>query len=116
MIENNVAAREAAELVANLMEEQGRIYGPRFWEGLGELIGGRLQVKVDAEVKKKARAMTDAAARRFGHQLMPYGEFAGRRVDDVSLDRLRWYADQVFTDDLRRYLESDRVGREDADA
>ena len=53
--------------------------------------------------------MTDLEARRFGNELIPFGEFQGKRIDEVPLDRLVWYADQTLTNDLRRYLASDRV-------
>lgn len=59
--------------------------------------------------------MTDDEARLFGRFPVPYGEFRGRPVDDVPMDRLDWYADQTFGDQLRRYLASRRIKNEKRD-
>lgn len=55
---------------------------------------------------------TSAESRVFGKTRIPFGEFSGESVDSVNLTRLRWYGDQTFIDNLRRYLASDRIQRE----
>ena len=66
-------------------------------------------------VKRTVTPMDDGRAKLFGSTRLPFGEFVGQRVDDVPMERLQWYADQTFTDELRRYLESDRVKGESHD-
>lgn len=45
-------------------------------------------------------------AKEFEKKSMPFGEFVNVKIKDVPLDRLKWYADQRFIDDLRAYLKS----------
>lgn len=120
-IEENIAAREAAEEALGFcreveQEKSCTVEGwdsDRFWVVLNELIvNQKPQLTADGAADKQ-KAFTDVEASRFGHQPIPFGEFAGRRVDDVPLERLHWYADQRFTDDLRRYLRSGRIQREE---
>ncbi len=114
-IEQNIVAREAVEEVVEFALEivldrdfpVGAEYEQRFWEELARLVDERLPEP--KEKSEKATRMNEATARRFGCDLMPYGEFAGKPIDEVPLDRLMWYADQTFTDDLRLYLESERM-------
>jgi hypothetical protein len=44
--------------------------------------------------------------------LVPFGEFRDQLVEHVPLDRLCWYADQHFIDELRKYLRSDGIQRQ----
>lgn len=115
-IEANIAARLAAEQVAELADGEAENHGRRFWSELLRIIRDRLPPPL---VQKKAsvQMMSDQEAGLFGRtERVPFGEFVGKRVDDVPLERLQWYADQTFVDDLRRYLQSDRVkGERDAD-
>ena len=110
-LEENKAAREAAEAIAVLVDEEARLHKDRFAKELVRLLYDLGFLKQQSSTP--ARPMTDVESKRFGKQLVPYRAFEGRRVDDVPLERLAWYADQTFTDELRRYLKSDRVQRED---
>jgi hypothetical protein len=109
-IEENLKARLAAEQIAELAVEEAKQYGRRFWEELVRIVNAH--VPSPPAQRKKTRAMTDGEARLFGKQPMPFGQHVGTRIDDVPLDYLRWYADETFQEDLRRYLESNRVKRE----
>ena len=111
-IAENLQARLAAEAIAELADGEANVHGNRFWVELTRIANDHVSNPPSSK-RLEIQPMTDVEAARFGKQLMPYGEFAGKRVDDVPLERLAWYADQTFTDDLRRYLKSDRVQRED---
>jgi len=111
-IEGNIAARRAAEQVASLAEEEGRIYGQRFWEELVRIAVSHLPQTTASKSDTKTGPMTDAEAKLFGSQSMPFGEFAGMKIDNVPLPRLEWYAEQDFVDQLRRYMQSNRVKQE----
>ena len=111
-IEQRKAAEVAHELAVTIEGEHGFENAKRYWENVVRLARKRLPLRLplDDGEEEKPNKMTDQEAKAFGQQeTMPFGEFAGMKVDDVPLDRLLWYADQTFTDDLRRYLESDRV-------
>lgn len=58
------------------------------------------------------KPMDDAEARRFGQETMPFGKFAGTKMDEVPLDYLEWYADQPLQRQLIRYLKSRRIREE----
>ena len=117
-VQGNIKAREAAgevmEFVCDVANERKgthRLFEVRFWSELLKLVerkfyrGDKPKVWEGTTVRK----MTGPEARRFGDELIPFGEFRGKRIDEVPLDRLAWYADQTFVDDLRKYLASDRV-------
>lgn len=58
--------------------------------------------------------MTDAEARRFDAEVIPFGLHKGERVKDVDLEYLRRLTDpSQFLRDLKRYLRSARVKNED---
>ena len=108
----NVAARMAAESLMDLAREEGQKHGSRYWLLLAGMIDVHLPKPTEKVEKTKKAPMTAMEAKRFGKRTIPFGQFVGKMIDDVPLERLQWYADQTFVDDLRRYLESDRVGRE----
>ena len=107
-IEDNVAEHQRAEEVHALACTEGS--GDRYWRKLYELVAKHVPPPPKrAKAKLKDVKMTDAEAKRFGLQLIPFGEFMGMRVDDVPMERLVWYGDQRWIDELRRYLKSDRI-------
>ena len=56
--------------------------------------------------------MTVDQAKEFEKGTMPFGEFFNVKIKEVPLDRLKWYADQRFIDDLRAYLKSRIIQQE----
>jgi hypothetical protein len=109
-IEENLKARLAAKEIMEWASDEAFKHGDRLWEELARLVSLELPSKQELpRSRSPLQPMADIEAKRFGKQLMPYGEFSGWRVDNVPLERLAWYADQTFTDDLRRYLKSERV-------
>lgn len=111
-ISENLEARLAAEQIGELADEEAKRTGRRFWMELAKIVSAHVPIMVWREGKNQVHPMADKQAKLFGSERLPFGEFVGQRVDDVPMDRLQWYADQTFTDDLRRYLESDRVKTE----
>ena len=112
-LEQRKAAEVAMELAATIASGEGKWDGDqRYWVMLRDMITERF-CKQQSEEPTKAvipSKMTDVESRRFGQgERMPFGEFVGEKVDEVPKDRLEWYAGQTFTDDLRRYLRSDRI-------
>ena len=111
-IEENAKARSAAEMIEELAVEESKGHGPRFWTELAKRIVLRTPT---TRPRRKARMivpMDDGESKRFGAKKLPFGKCVGQRVDDVPSELLQWYADQTFTDELRRYLLSDRIRRE----
>ena len=110
-----IAARYAAEVLAQLADEEAKEHGNHFWKCLHDICCAHVfckeeQAKAD---RKHRREMTDGEVQRFGLSLIPFrGEFQGKKVSDVPLERLQWYADQTFIDELRRYLRSERIKME----
>lgn len=101
-VADRIAGRKAAEEIAGLVEEESKKFGQVVWEVLHKIC----RTHVDCvKARGKRESMIDTEASRFGNQGMPYGEFKNRKIDDVPYERLAWYADQTFTDELRRYLK-----------
>lgn len=105
-----IAARLAAEDFYKLAVEEGETHGDVFWEKLHKMVCRH--VKCPKEESTRKFVMDKQEAVQFGNEVMPFGGYVGKRVDDVPLERLWWYADQSFIDDLRRYLRSKRVQSE----
>jgi len=103
-IGQRIAARYAAEVIASLADEEEKIHGRLLWVQLHNICCAHVPCK-----KQQEEIMTEQQARRFGMELIPFGEFAGSQVDDIPLERLQWYADQRFVDKLRLYLKSRRI-------
>lgn len=97
------AAREFAkqlhEMVKDEIQLNKDIRSDLFWSAFAKLVDDRL---LSSGVKQPpADKMTDDESKRFGKQLIPYGVFRGKPIDSIPLDRLCWYADQRFTDEIR---------------
>ena len=57
--------------------------------------------------------MSDAGSMAFERQQMPFGMHSGTPIADVPMDYLLWLeCEPDFRRDLRRYLRSDRIQRE----
>ena len=110
-IEKNMKAAGAAAIVAAFVDEEFEFHGDRFLEELALM----LPKKLCKPKEKKApllRPMTQQEARNFGSVTVPFGKYNNVAVDNVPMDWLQWLADQTFVDNLRRYLESERVKSE----
>jgi len=110
-VERRIRARETAEEIYSLVESEEEILGKHVWEVLYKKFQNRKMC--ETKTKEKSSRMTVAESRRFGKQPIPFGRFKGQPVDQVPLDMLEWYADQKFVDELRRYLRSSRIQKED---
>ena len=62
--------------------------------------------------------MTNEEAKEFGNYLIPFGKYAGTRIDKVPLDYLLWIdsghflAYIGFRENIHRYILSERIQRE----
>ena len=110
-IEKNLKARLQAELIGSLADDEAKVHGRRFWRELAKIVMAHVPAPTKV-IRQRVVPMEDKRAKLFGSQKMPFGQDVGSRVDDVPMELLQWYADQTFTDDLRRYLASDRVKSE----
>lgn len=112
-IEHRVAASKSAKVIAELVIDEADALPEYFWEVLFKKLAQYVPVPEETVNKQLPfKPMTQQQAKLFGNQPMPYGQFQGKRIDEVPLDRLQWYADQSFTDDLRRYLTAERISGE----
>lgn len=113
-IGDRIRARLAAEEVASLADGEAEVHGKHFWKCLHDICCAHVHCKVEEALRKKRQdeCMSDGEVQRFDKELVPFEAFRGKMVKDVPLDRLEWYADQTFVDQLRRYLRSKRVKHE----
>jgi|SRR5579863_12496 len=111
----NIAARKAAETIADLCVDEidrlKREYSSaaveRFFSTLVEIFPGMLAKPV--QLPESMTPMSDDDSRRFGATSMPFGKFEGRRVDETDLGYLEWIDDDEWRGQLRRYLLSRRI-------
>ncbi len=113
-IQTRIKARESGKVICELIiDEQKRFVDVSDGVGLSqfwETIRSVLPPKPEPPAKPQAaKPFSAEESKRFGRTPIPYGEFRGLTVDQVPLDRLEWYADQRFADNLRRYLASRRI-------
>ena len=116
-IAGNKAARDSAKAIVGLIVEQLQQLDPKSHEHFVNPIFWAVLPYLELTVDKLDQLpMTDKQAREFGQKtIMPYGEFRGKAVDEVDLERLQWYVDnegQAFTTKLKRYLKSKRLQAE----
>lgn len=118
----NIAARQAAETVVDLINGELRTLIDAhtqdalipFFATLRECYGDNLTVEVVKEVERAPRGprpMTDDEARAFERRSMPWGKHKGKLISEVPLDYLDWVLDQpdTFKVDIERYVRSDWV-------
>jgi uncharacterized protein (DUF3820 family) len=111
VIRRRAAARGLACDVFSLIVEEASNIQPdaidSFWDEIRKSLPQQATVTI-----MKAREMTVEEAHRFGMSLMPFGEFKGQPVNTIPLDRLEWYSDSKFQQELIRYLNSPNIKRE----
>lgn len=121
-LEINVRVRQVVSTILDLCEDELAAivaqHGPaaieRFWVLLGYRAtnkAGKIETPRPAQDKFK---MTDEQAKLFGKVRVPWGKHLGKRVDEVELSYWFFIAEKPddFRDDLKRYLRSDYVQRE----
>ncbi len=111
-IEENIKARHAAEDIIVWAEQAAEECGERLWIELDKMVWAKVPKK-EIENEIRSDSMANKESKLWGQQTrMPFGEWEGKQVDAVPLGRLVWYVDQTFVDELRRYLKSPRIQRE----
>jgi hypothetical protein len=102
-VADNIAARRAAEELAELAGEQP----PRFWETLAAIAASKLPPV--APPLERHPPLTDQEAIRFEAMPMPYGKHAGDCVGEVPCDYLLFLTEgDEFSQRLKRYVKSKR--------
>lgn len=101
-----------AEEARALQAAHGRAASESFWENFRTAFEGHFPAS--ATPADEHNPMSDVQARAFGERAIPFGQHKGRRVDEVPMDYLCWLADspEDFKGELRRYLRSNRLQRE----
>jgi len=112
VVAKNIKARLAAELISELIDEEAKVHGRRFWVEMAKIVNAHVPDPYKPRKQPSVRPMTLQEARNFGSSIVPFGKHNNVPVDSVPMDWLEWLADQTFVDDLRRYLESERVKSE----
>ena len=110
IIRRRVSVRERARSVIALMVEEASSITPDICEAFWDEI--RKSLPQSTPVALSNQPMTDEQARVFGLSPMPFGEFKGWPVHNVPLDRLEWYSDSKFQQQLVRYLNSPKMKQE----
>jgi hypothetical protein len=113
LLSRRVAARRQARVIVELIQEEViSIHADAvdsFWHEIKKIIPPE---KVPEYVPDVPKPFTDLEAQRFGQNNMPFGEYAGRKVDDVPLGYLEWLADQKFNKHVARYVANRRIRAE----
>lgn len=111
-IKENIRQREIAEYVYEFIRETFEAENFNDPARFAKLL-------IDVITEKHLRTpdvnpgiMTVDQAKEFEKGTMPFGEFFNVKIKEVPLDRLKWYADQRFIDDLRAYLKSRIIQQE----
>lgn len=115
VIKRRITAREKARAVISLLVEEASSITPDTIEAFWDEVRKSLPPVQNVRACSSDQPMTDEQARTFGSSLMPFGEFKGKTIDTVPLDRLEWYCDSKFQKQLIRYLNSPaiRIEREE---
>lgn len=107
-IRRNVAASNIAKELFEFVPDLVRINRTdedRVWEALAREAAARIGKKlVDDGPRTK---MGNKEAEAFMYDTMPYGELKGKRVGEVSAERLAYYAESDFMRKLLRYVGCD---------
>ena len=95
---NRIAGRQWADEVLILLEDSTDAFRIGFWR------------RIKKELSPKdidSKAMTDEEAREFGTTIVDFGQYQGRRMDDMPLDYLEWLT--AANAKMQRYLRSRRI-------
>ena len=105
----NIAARREAEEILELIGEKP----VRFWRALAFQVKAKLPPEPEPE---QPELMSEEQALRFERTRVPYGKYQDCDVDMVPTEYLCWLIDgNEFTNNLRRYLKTERFKRRQAD-
>lgn len=121
-IEQNILARkEANEILSLAIDCAGDFSCPAavlFWAQIMAYVQSVLSERLlpVRTVEKPNRPMTPDEMEDFNRSEMPWGRHQGMSISLIPLSYLFWIDDQYdFRRDLRRYLASDSIQREQGD-
>jgi len=116
-----IRSRKTAEAMFDLLAEEAETFDTpearrRFWSLLAYRIAEHTGTIDDSptktELPRRYRPMDEATAKRFEKQTMTFGKYTGEPISEVPLNYLEYLDSDEFRWDLHRYLQSDRVQRE----
>jgi hypothetical protein len=108
-IAENIAARKAAEELAELLGEEAIKHGDsdHFWEVIARILPSKYRPTKQEAI---GPAMTDEESREFEMRPMPFGTHMNKQIRIVPLDYLLWLEEQPdFRRDLNRYLRNPQI-------
>lgn len=111
-IQENIRQREIVDYVYEFVRETIEAEQFKDAERFARLLCERITEKHCRRIEVSRTIMSREEAKTFEEQPMPFGEYKGCPIGTVPLDRLQWYANQQFTDELRRYITSELVQKE----
>lgn len=111
-IQENIRQREIVDYVYEFVRDTINAEQFKDTERFARLLCERITEKHCRRIEASRTIMSGEEAKTFEEQPMPFGEYKGCPIGTVPLDRLQWYANQQFTDELRRYITSELVQRE----
>lgn len=114
-IKAKVKARKAAEGIAELLLEELEALPVESRGHFWFVLWSKLTPPVATEPKGRSSKMTDDEAMRFGQRIVPrrFTKYVGKTVDEMDLLYCFYLAKRdPFIEDLKRYLRSNRIQRE----
>lgn len=113
---SNIAARDAAQAVIDLIIEAGVEHGVRYWEHVEQAVSEirRTQVPSPEPCSQTGlKPMNRRESQQFELASMPFGKHEGEAVGKVDLSYLAWLDERDdFAVKLRRYMLSAERKRE----
>lgn len=108
-LQQRCEASKSAQAALELIQESVEGDEQYFWTIIRN--AALEKAPLEASGSFQVKPMNDKEATKFEHEVMPYGEFKGKLVREVPLNRLDWLAgtDDKFKEDLRRYLRNERI-------
>lgn len=105
-------SRKSADAALELLAESIAGDPQHFWKIVRDHAENQLPSEPNA-----VGPMTDEEACRFATRLMPYGKYKDEAVDQVPVSYLDWLIGEAdhFKDQLRRYVQNERVRQRFAD-
>lgn len=121
-LETNIEIRKEAEAACLLVIETADAlpedHRQRFWEVVHFHVANAAGIVPDEDPADSTR-MTESQATAFEEMVMPWGKYQDYRIGDIEDHEYLCYMAEKpdeFKDQLRRYVRSDRVQREQDDA
>lgn len=112
-VEENILMRETADEILDLIrsyEFSNLRFYDRLQNGIADIRSG--YVPISETIEHVVVPVLDA--KKIGNQTIPFGQYSGKRFDDIPLDYLEWLSDSSrdLSSRLDAYLKSKRIRSE----